>query len=89
MKRGVTLKQIAEATGVSVPTVSQILNRRPGNFSSEKTRDKVFEAARRMQYRQEYADLVRRGDPTNTVAIVCTYDGGTSIIDVLTMQLLS
>ena len=87
MKRGVTLKQIAEATGVSVPTVSQILNRRPGNFSSEKTKRKVFEAAKRMQYRQEYADLVRRGDPTNTVAIVCTYDGS-SIVDTLTMQLL-
>jgi len=65
-----TLKQIAEETGISVAAVSQILNHRPINFCSEKTKKMVFSAAERMGYRQQFADKVRRGESTATVALI-------------------
>ena len=50
----VSLKSIAEACSLSVSTVSQILNDKPNNFSSEETKRRVREAARKAR------DLVRR-----------------------------
>lgn len=44
----VPLKAIAEATGVSVSTVSRVMTDHPG--ISEKTRDRVLAAAREMRY---------------------------------------
>ena len=65
-----TLRQIAEETGLSVAAVSQILNHRPINFCSEKTKKMVLTAAERMGYRQQFADKVRRGESTSTVALI-------------------
>lgn len=45
----VTLKDIAQATGTSVPTVSLILNNKPFRVS-EQTREKVLQAAHDMHY---------------------------------------
>ena len=45
----VTMKDIAEATGTSVPTVSLILNGKPFRVSEE-TRQKVLRAAEDMHY---------------------------------------
>jgi len=44
----VTLKQIAKASGLSMPTVSQILNGK--GWYREETREKVLETARRLGY---------------------------------------
>ena len=65
-----TLRQIAEETGLSVAAVSQILNHRPINFCSEKTKKMVLTAAERMGYRQQFADKIRRGESTSTVALI-------------------
>lgn len=67
-----TLRQIAQKTGFSVPTVSQILNNRPGNYCSEANRRLILKTAEKLGYRQEYADKIRRGVPTRTLAIVRT-----------------
>lgn len=48
MAAKVTLKTIAEHTGLSVPTVSQILNGRDVNYSSAATRERVLKAAREL-----------------------------------------
>ncbi len=65
-----TLKMIAERTGLSQSTVSQILNRRPNDFSSEDTRQSVFAVAKALGYKQNYAHKLLRGDRTGTVAIL-------------------
>ncbi|MDO5292393.1 MAG: LacI family DNA-binding transcriptional regulator [bacterium] len=43
-----TIKEVAKACGVSVATVSNIINQKPG--TSEKTRKKVLEMVEKMQY---------------------------------------
>lgn len=65
-----TLKMIAERAGLSPSTVSQILNRRSNDFSSEKTRELVFRLAREMGYKQKFGHKLLRGDRTHTVAIL-------------------
>ena len=66
----VTLKTIAERSGLSQSTVSQILNRKSNDFSSEKTRQMVFQLAQDMGYKQKFGHKILRGDKTHTVAIL-------------------
>ncbi len=49
-KRRVTIKGVAEAAGVSIATVSFVLNNRPGQVISGPVRERVLEAARRLHY---------------------------------------
>ena len=65
-----TLRQIAEETGLSVAAVSQILNHRPINFCSAETKKQVLTTAERLGYRQQFADKLRRGESTSTVALI-------------------
>lgn len=64
-----TLKNIAERAGLSVPTVSQILNNRK-NFCSEATKQRVREVARELGYRPNFAYKLMQGQKTKTVAIL-------------------
>ncbi len=64
-----TLKTIAEKTGLSVPTISQILNDRK-NFCSEATRQRVRDVAREIGYRPNFAYKLMQGQKTKTVAIL-------------------
>jgi len=66
----VSLKELASRSGLSPSTVSQILNRRPNDFSSESTRRRVFALAEKLGYRQSFAHKVLRGDKTFTAAIL-------------------
>jgi Transcriptional regulators len=50
----VTLKDIAKASGVSISTVSRVLNKDTSRKSSEKTCRKVVQAARELGYISEY-----------------------------------
>lgn len=65
-----TLKIIAERAGLSQSTVSQILNRKANDFSSEKTRQLVFQLADELGYKQKFGHKLLRGDKTRTVAIL-------------------
>ena len=65
-----TLKIIAERAGLSQSTVSQILNRKSNDFSSEKTRQMVFDIANELGYKQKFGHKLLRGDKTHTVAIL-------------------
>jgi len=49
-KNSVTLKLIAETTGLSITTVSDVLNDRPGARVSAATRRKVLRAAEKLNY---------------------------------------
>lgn len=65
----VTMKDIAEATGTSVPTVSLILNGKPFRVSEE-TRQKVLRAAEDMHYvRNQAASDLRKGS-NDTMALI-------------------
>ena len=64
----ITLKEIAAATGMSVPAVSHILNRR-GNYSP-KTCEKVISAAKEMGYRPNSTARAMRSGKTHQIGVV-------------------
>lgn len=66
----VTLKMISERVGLSQAAVSQILNRKPNDLSSEKTRRRVFAIAEELGYKQKFGHKLLRGDSTGTVALL-------------------
>ena len=74
MSRPCSLKDIAQECGVSVSTVSQILKNSPRDYSSEQTRAKVRETARKLGYRRNYGYRLMRGQKTMTVAIMASME---------------
>lgn len=66
----VTLKMISERVGLSQAAVSQILNRKPNDLSSEGTKRKVFALAEELGYKQKFGHKLLRGDRTDTVAVL-------------------
>jgi len=60
-----TIRQIAEIAGVSVTTVSQILNHKGGRFSTE-TRQRVLDIVEKYQYKPDFfaSNLVTRHSKT-------------------------
>jgi DNA-binding LacI/PurR family transcriptional regulator len=68
-KRRVTIKGVAEAAGVSIATVSFVLNNRPGQVISGPVRERVLEAARRLHYAPSAAAAGLARKRTANVAI--------------------
>ena len=66
---GVTMRDIAKYCGLSVPTVSQVLNGRSGLFA-EDTVTKVQNAAKRLGYRKNF----------NTVAMKTRHSGAVALL---------
>jgi LacI family transcriptional regulator len=66
----ISLKTIADEAGVSVSTVSQILNNKPNNFSSERTKQKIRQIANDIGYRPNFGYRLMRGEKTKTVSII-------------------
>jgi LacI family transcriptional regulator len=64
-----TIKDIAEECKVSVGTVDRALNDRPG--ISKKTKEKILEAAERLQYRPNYIGQSLARGKTMTIGVVC------------------
>ena len=85
-----TLKIIAERAGLSQSTVSQILNRRSNDFSSERTRQRVFSLAHELGYKQNFGHKLLRGDKTHTAAILLSMHriGLEELIQALIIRLL-
>lgn len=75
--RRVTLKTIAEMTGLSLSTVS--LSLRGGTTLKQETRDKVNEAAKALGYVPDRAGVRLRTGKTNVIALVL--DGSEDSID--------
>lgn len=66
-----TLKDIAEATGWSVNTISAVLNERSTKARvSEKTREAIQEAARSLGYRRNTAASLLAGGRTRTLGVL-------------------
>jgi DNA-binding LacI/PurR family transcriptional regulator len=70
-----SLREIAREAGVSVATVSRVVNNVDRNKVSDATRDRVLEIARLMRYRPnpQAVSLVRRRPP-NTLGLVIPYN---------------
>ena len=65
----VTIKQIAQLTGLSVPTVGNVLGRSADRYSKE-TRRRVLEAARTLGYRPNSSARAMRRGRTGCAALV-------------------
>lgn len=74
MNNRITIKDIAADVGVSVSTVSYVLNDNKKFTISEQTRQKVLDAAERLGYVQnKNAAILRRGK-SNTIGVVSYWD---------------
>ena len=65
----VTIKEIARLTGLSVPTVGNVLGRSADRYSAE-TRRRVMEAARELGYRPNSSARAMRQGRTGCAALV-------------------
>ena len=66
-KRGVTIADVAKAAGVSVPTVSRILNDK--EYVAEETRQRVEETIRKLGYTPHTQARRLRGGASMTLAL--------------------
>jgi LacI family transcriptional regulator len=66
---GITIKDVAKKTGVSITTVSQILNGKGQRFS-EKTREKVLSAAEELNYKANYFAQNMVTKQTQTIGVI-------------------
>ncbi|MFA7230808.1 MAG: LacI family DNA-binding transcriptional regulator [Victivallaceae bacterium] len=64
------LSDIAEKAGLSIATISQILNNKSCNYSSEETRQRVRMIAKKLGYRTNFGYRLMQGQQTHTVAIM-------------------
>lgn len=64
----VTIKEIAKACNISVATVSNILNNKPG--ASEKTRKKVLKAVKEMNYTPNYVAKNLKMRNTRSIGVI-------------------
>lgn len=71
-KARVTIKDVAKASGVSIATVSYVLNNTPGQSISEDTRKKVLQFANLLGYECNIMAKYLASGKTNTVAAVIT-----------------
>ena len=63
-----TIKEIAKKCGVSVATVSNILNGKPG--ASEATREMVLEIAKKMEYMPSYVAKSLKTKNTRNIGVI-------------------
>ena len=90
-KKNCTLRDVAGKTGLSVATVSEILNNKPCNYSSEETRQRVQNTAKMLGYRTNFGYKLMQGQSTNTVAILIsqTYIQSEEYISELIIRLMN
>lgn len=79
--RIVTLRDVADRSGVAVSTVSRVLNNQTEGFSvRDETRQRVIEAAKALNYRPDPILRSMRAKRTNLITILGLSDFGTSIL---------
>jgi DNA-binding LacI/PurR family transcriptional regulator len=65
-----TLKDISKKAGLSVTTISDILNKNPKCFAGEKTKEKVFKIADEIGYHPNLLSRSMRAKRTYTIALI-------------------
>ena len=69
-KKKVTLKEVAEAAGVSVATVSMVLNGNANMRAGEKTKQHVIEIAQKLNYHPNINAQILRGKTSSIVGLI-------------------
>jgi LacI family transcriptional regulator len=69
-QRRVTIKQVAAEAGVSITTVSHVINDVPGKRINSETRDRVQEAAARLGYTPNLLAQSLRTQRTHTIGLI-------------------
>lgn len=77
MEKKVTVKDVAREAGVSVATVSYIMNNRPDQKISDATRKKVLQIANLLNYRPSHAAVSLATGRTNVVGVAYALDAET------------
>ena len=77
MEKKVTVKDVAREAGVSVATVSYIMNNRKDQKISEATRKKVLQIANLLNYRPSHAAVSLATGRTNVIGIAYSLDANT------------
>ncbi|WP_353827756.1 LacI family DNA-binding transcriptional regulator [Agromyces sp. SYSU T0242] len=65
-----TLSDVASKAGVSVSAVSRVLSNAPDARVSEQTRQRIFDAAKELDYRPNFAARALKFSRTNVIAVV-------------------
>ena len=69
-KKKVTLREVAEAAGVSVATVSMVLNGNANMRAGERTKQHVIEIARKLNYHPNINAQILRGKTSSIVGLI-------------------
>jgi len=70
----ITLKKVAEAAGVSHTTVSLVINNAAGSRVSQKTRERVLEAVRRLDYNPNLTAKRLASGKTNSIGLYTPFE---------------
>lgn len=81
-----TLQDVAKRAGVSTATVSKVLSNTP--YFTERTRERVMEAVRELEYRPNLAARALASGKTHIIAVVFPYIYDAIFKDPLVMQIL-
>lgn len=65
-----TLGDVAAQAGVSISAVSRVLSQAPGARVSERTRERILQAARDLQYRPNFAGRALKSARTKVIGLV-------------------
>lgn len=68
MKRNITLKDVARLSGVSVPTVSRVVNRE--KYISEEVKEKVLSAIKELNYTPQWTARSLRLSRTRSIGVI-------------------
>lgn len=74
MEKKITVKDVAREAGVSVATVSYIMNDRKDQKISEETRKKVLQIANLLNYRPSHAAKTLATGKTNLIGVAYSHD---------------
>lgn len=77
MEKKVTVKDVAKEAGVSVATVSYIMNNRTDQKISDATRKKVLQIANLLNYRPSHAAVSLATGRTNVIGVAYSLDSDT------------
>jgi LacI family transcriptional regulator len=70
MRRRVTLKDVAQAVGVHVSTVSRALDPKTRHLITQEVADEIIQASERLAYRQNAAAYTLKTNRTRTIGVV-------------------
>ncbi len=70
MRRRITIREVAERAGVSISTVSRVLNEKPHDYVKEETRKKVLQAIEELNYKPDRRAQSLRGAKTGIIGLV-------------------